>query len=72
MEVKCAYAEKCPFYQRKNNVHDVMYSTNLSRYCNNKYEECALFQIIRDKDASIIPGDLYPNQSWRIKKIIAE
>lgn len=65
------FADKCPFYQRKNPIHDVMYKTNVNRYCDNNYTGCALFQIIRDRDASMIPHDLYPNQVWRIKKILA-
>ena len=72
MEIKCVYAEKCPFYLRTNSVHDAMYTTNISRYCDGKFETCALFQIIRDKDVASVPNDLYPNQSWRVGKILSE
>ena len=70
MDVKCVYAGKCPFYLRTNAVHDAMYATNISRYCDGKYDTCALYQIIEGKDVSALPNDLYPNQSWRVKEII--
>jgi hypothetical protein len=71
MEIKCMFADKCPFYQKKNPIHEAMYKTNISRFCDNNFTACALYQIIKDKDVSIIPKDLYPNQVWRIKKVLA-
>lgn len=47
-----------------------MYATNLQRFCNTNFTACALYVITRDKEGAIIPLDLYPNQSWRVKKII--
>jgi hypothetical protein len=67
----CPHAEKCPFFLKKNPIHEAMYKTNMTRYCENNFTACSLYRVIRDGDISLIPHDLYPNQSWRVAKILA-
>ncbi len=68
--MKCSYCGVCIFYLRKVPIHDVMYKTNVSLYCENDFKACAIFEIIQAKSLLDVPKDIYPNQSFRVADII--
>jgi hypothetical protein len=67
----CENKDRCPFYQKKNPVHDEMYKVNVERFCESSYDRCALFQVIEMKGEGAVPADLYPNQINRLNDILA-
>ncbi len=67
---KCTYEIVCPFYQHRIPIHDVMYQTNVNRYCEGTPENCAVFQVMRAACFLDVPKDLYPNQTFRVAEIL--
>lgn len=66
----CKYTENCPFYNHQIPIHELMYKTNLIKYCNGQNELCAIYIVIEKKDLQNVPKDLYPNQNFRLKTIL--
>lgn len=68
--MNCKYHKECPFFNHKIPIHDLMYKTNMIKYCNGQPELCAVFNVIEEKNILFVPKDLYPNQSFRLKNIL--
>jgi hypothetical protein len=68
----CSYKTICPFSKGKIPIHEAMFKTNVAKYCNGESASCAIYQIIEKKSFLAIPPDLYPNQTFRVAKVLAQ
>jgi hypothetical protein len=67
---KCQYTIACPFFHRRIPIHDVMYRTYVTRYCDVDCEHCAVFMVLKATNFLKVPKDLYPNQTFRVAEIL--
>lgn len=68
---QCMYEFLCPFFQHQIPIHEVMYKTNVSRYCEGTNEGCAVYQVLQGACFLNVPKDLYPNQTFRVAEILS-
>ena len=68
--MKCDYQVVCAFYHRRIPIHDVMYRTNVERYCEGNSTDCAICQVLKKSNFLKVHGDLYPNQTFRVDGIL--
>lgn len=62
----CGQKVVCPFFKKKNPIHEAMYATNVTRYCDGSFDSCAVYQVIKGSSFLAVPPDLYPNQTFRV------
>jgi hypothetical protein len=67
---QCKYELVCPFYQHRIPIHETMYRTNVSRYCDGNQASCAIHQVMQEACFLNVPKDLYPNQTFRVAEIL--
>lgn len=67
---QCLYTVACPFFHRRIPIHDVMYQTYVTRYCEGTSENCAVYQVMKASNFLKVPKDLYPNQTFRVAEIL--
>ncbi len=70
--MKCGYQAVCPFFRRKSPIHDAMYKTHVTRYCEGTSDTCAVHQVIKGSNFLKVPTDLYPNQTFRVAQILGQ
>jgi hypothetical protein len=66
----CAYKAVCPFAQGKIPIHEAMFKTNTTKYCEGSSVTCAIYEVIAKSSFLKVPKDLYPNQTFRVKQIV--
>jgi hypothetical protein len=67
---QCLYELVCPFFQHQIPIHEAMYQTNVTRYCDGVNENCAIHQVMQKACFLNVPKDLYPNQTFRVADIL--
>ncbi len=67
----CPRHAECHFYSRRMPIHDVMFQAYFHRFCEGDHKECAIYQVVRRSDFSHVPGNLFPNQLFRVEEIVA-
>ncbi len=68
--MRCDYEPVCPFYKRKSKVTDEQYMKFTSKYCADKFKDCAVFTVIDEANFLAVPLDLMPDQNHRVYLIL--
>lgn len=66
----CQCLTKCPFFNDKMANMPGTASMFKSKYCKNKFELCARFQVFQALGPGKSPADLFPTQIDRVPDII--
>ena len=66
---KCDFFEKCPFFNDAMANMPSLAEMMKDKYCRDNFKSCARYQVrITGKP---VPADLFPNQTARVKDILA-
>jgi hypothetical protein len=69
---ECQCLLQCPFFNDKMANMPGTASVFKNKYCKNKYDQCARFQVFQALGPGKSPGDLFPNQVERVPGIIKQ
>ncbi len=68
----CDRLDGCPFYQDKLPLKRGVGTIFKSKYCNENFEQCARYHVIREAGEQFVPDSLYPNMQDVADDIIKE
>jgi hypothetical protein len=68
----CTHKTGCPFFTKRLAVHETMYKTHVDKLCNGASDGCAIFQVIKVIGVTKVPGNLFPNQTFRVRQILQD
>ena len=51
-------------------IHDVMYRSNVTKYCETEGDNCAILKVLSAVGFLHVPDDLFPNQTFRVAEIL--
>jgi hypothetical protein len=66
----CSKHLDCPFHGRRIPIHEVMFQAYRHRFCEGDHKECAIYQVAQQAGFPKVPGNLYPNQTFRVAEIL--
>ena len=69
---KCELIEKCIFFNDQMPNMPSTAAVYKKTYCEQDYENCARYMIVKAMGREKVPGDLFPNQKERAAGIIKE
>lgn len=68
---KCELLDGCIFFNHKMPDMPAVAEIYKENYCRGDNSECSRFIVARTIGQANVPADLFPNQSGRVKEIIA-
>lgn len=68
----CERLPKCPFFFDKMENMPGMATILKSRYCKGDSSTCARYRVFLVLGAGNVPSDLFPNETERAERILAE
>lgn len=66
----CEMIKGCPFFHEKMPDMPAMANMIKRRYCLGDFSGCARYMVVQARGRGTVPGDLYPNQQDRARKLI--
>lgn len=67
----CEVLEGCPFFNHHMESMPSIADLYRHKYCRTDSSDCARFIVYRSRGVEAVPGDLYPNDVARAKRVLA-